>query len=430
LPPYPTTRSRQREGLTLSGRSKGSTVFKNGNVSEPFPPTSVTTRYRGGTQVTVSEGHPWSRNKRPAGDVGGDFYSEDHRVEFDPSGVALTDTTVLFPTGSNPGIRTSYFTGHVAPGTVAGGWSASGGLMFPPFIKTSDDDLDELGTSAIAQCLPTNSVADVGTAVAEIVKEGIPSMIGSQFWRGRTLKARTAGSEYLNVQFGWRPLVNDVRKFTNGVVNADSVLKQYERDAGKVVRRRYNFPTVVSVEETVLHESVPPTMPGANSVFNVSGGRLVRRREKRQNRWFSGAFTYHLPSGYDSRNALDRYALLAARLGGSATPDVLWNVSPWSWMVDWFSNAGDVVHNLHAFQTDGLVMRYGYIMVNTIITDTYTHEGSTFNGKPVTVAPLRLITEIKQRRQANPYGFGLTWDGLSPFQLSILAALGITRGRR
>jgi hypothetical protein len=115
-------------------------------------------------------------------------------------------------------------------------------------------------------------------------------------------------------------------------------------------------------------------------------------------------------------------------LGASLTPETLWNLAPWSWAVDWFSNTGDVLHNLQSFQSDGLVMRYGYMMVHTIVKDTYRLSSSNLgNDSSSGVSPLAYVTETKTRAKANPYGFGASWNGLSPHQLAILGALGITR---
>jgi hypothetical protein len=69
------------------------------------------------------------------------------------------------------------------------------------------------------------------------------------------------------------------------------------------------------------------------------------------------------------------------------------------------------------------------MMEHSIKTDIYTFFGkSGIYGRPdLTVPPLRLVTETKKRVPASPFGFGITWDGLSPLQVSILGALGITR---
>jgi hypothetical protein len=214
----------------------------------------------------------------------------------------------------------------------------------------------------------------------------------------------------------------------NAFIHADKVLAQYERDAGRVVRRRYRFPTKTSISESVVATGQVAQLLFDNATLrDGTSGKLTRIRETEYRQWFSGAFTYYLPIGYESRNALARVAAEASTLLGlSLTPDVLWELTPWSWAVDWFSNAGDVIHNISRFADHGLVMRYGYMMEHSICKDTYILERSGLAGN-VPVAPLTLVTETKQRRPANPFGFGLTWEGLSSFQAAILAALGITR---
>jgi hypothetical protein len=125
-----------------------------------------------------------------------------------------------------------------------------------------------------------------------------------------------------------------------------------------------------------------------------------------------------------------RDALRAKKLLGIIpTPSTLWNLAPWSWATDWFLNTGDVISNLTDWATDGLVMRYGYMMEHTIVRDTYTLTKPGLSSPGVRVQPLTLVTETKMRRKANPFGFGLTWSGLSPRQTAIAVALGLTRGK-
>jgi hypothetical protein len=67
------------------------------------------------------------------------------------------------------------------------------------------------------------------------------------------------------------------------------------------------------------------------------------------------------------------------------------------------------------------------MMDHSIVSHTYTLDKSGLVGSTVPVQPLTMVTETKQRVGANPFGFGLTWDGLSPLQKAIAAAVGITR---
>jgi len=425
--------TRRRALPSLSGRSWHVSENKNApwypweTDAPPFGVAYRDVQLPKGKQVTVSEGHPFHSSKRKGvvtGDVGGPFFTQKSYVLSKHKVKSIVNEFVY---DNNPERRRRYT--HTGLLVANPNPTSSSSDIYPPSYATSDDDLDEMGASAIANCAPTNSPANASTFLGELMKDGLPSLIGSQFWKDRTSKAKSASGEYLNIQFGWRPLVNDVSKFADVVRHADTVLAQFERDSGRVVRRKYKFPDEVSTESVQIAYDGQATPFGVYATVLGPGqtwGPVVRTRKITKRRYFSGAFTYFLPSGYDSRNEMSRFALLAERLGAVPTPDVLWELAPWSWAIDWFSNAGDVVSNISNYAKYGLIMRYGYIMEHVIVQDTYTQEGNN----PFKVDPLILVTETKRRRQANPYGFGVSWDGLSSFQASILAALGINRSRR
>jgi len=145
--------------------------------------------------------------------------------------------------------------------------------------------------------------------------------------------------------------------------------------------------------------------------------------------WFSGAFTYHLPTDFFSRNAMvSAGAKARTLLGLDLTPEVLWNSAPWSWAIDWFSNAGDVISNFSDWANDGLVLRYGYVMEHSFVTSTYVHNTPhRLKNRSVVVSPVVACVETKRRQKATPYGFAISWDSFTPRQLAITAALGITR---
>jgi hypothetical protein len=308
-------------------------------------------------------------------------------------------------------------------------------MPFPPGLNSSVAQLEQLGATAIARVRPTNSVANLAVTLAELKREGLPS-VNIFTWKDRLRAHKNVGDHYLGYQFGLSPLGKEIGNFAYGVTQANKLLSQYERDAGRVVRRRYEFPPKSVSETTMVDSNTNPFYDPYNTGFMNSGltgiqtGLLIRQRTTVQKRWFSGAFTYYLPTGYDARKRMDRMALFADEIVGlELSPEVLWNLAPWSWAVDWFSNFGDVISNISSFATDGLLLRYGYMMEHTIVSDTYTRATSNLfreGGGPLD-SFVTLVTETKMRRKANPYGFGISWNGLSAFQLSILAALGISR---
>jgi hypothetical protein len=206
-------------------------------------------------------------------------------------------------------------------------------------------------------------------------------------------------------------------------------VRQFDRDSGKVVRRAYNFPIEVTDSQVATGSNGTYMVPFNSDTKKATSAPWEVSRRVVQKKWFSGAFTYRVPLGNDSLSVLGRHASHAKKLLGiSLTPDTLWNLAPWSWATDWFANTGDVLSNISDCVTDGLVMHYGYMMVHTIVTDTYMPVGTDLiDGSSSSV--FSVVTETKQRRAANPFGFGISWDALSAFQLSIAGALGLSRVR-
>jgi len=299
------------------------------------------------------------------------------------------------------------------------------------------------GATAVSLVAPTNPTANLSTALAESFREGVPSLPGIQSWKQRTEKLRSVGSEYLNYQFGWAPLRDEVHSVVNAARHHRDIMQNYRHNEGRNVHRRFDF----SPEITVWQEEIscPPGTTLLNTTYLESGalansrGAVITCKKVRK-RWFEGCFTYGGPAKADNFGKHLGFGSEAdAVFGLELSPDVLWNLTPWSWAVDWFTNAGDVIHNVTNFALAGLVMRYGYMMEETSST-YYTQYANglfrhmdqkgppkKFHGEWEGACAIGEQTVRKSRCPANPFGFGVGWEGLSPTQLAITAALGITR---
>lgn len=367
-----------------------------------------------GIQVTESEGHRKSRNGKYY--EGGPFFTYRCEAKIPVRHVQLAEKS---------GARTYRYNGPI---------SIPAGLMTMPSGVPSNDSsyLDPIGAEAIAAVDPLNPNAQTGAALGEILRDRRLPVPAIQSWRRRTAVARAAADEYLSAVFGWLPLVDDIQNTARSVRDGNTVISNYHGASGSNVGREFSFPTESSVTITTVSPNARATYhPLANvPAFNNGSGPLTRTRESTTRRWFSGAFTYKA-AGDDSvvSNMLSKTSDANKLLGISLTPDLVWELTPWSWAIDWFSNAQDVIHNISSFELAGLIMRYGYIMEETSTIDTYTLPSTFLKGTTGTVPPATVVTTTKRRREANPFGFGLSWDGLSPTQLAITAALGITRLR-
>jgi len=396
-----------------------------------------------GTQVTESENHPnwrqtWVEENNPGSglfheepDRGGDFTTQKSWVESPVIPVVQRVTSGWYTNTIFQQQRITFY-GAVRP-------TGLGGNIFPPSARSSESQISAIGTDLISKCAPTNQVANFSTALLDTYHDGLPKLLGSLFWKDRAARVRdvykNAGNEYLNSEFGWKPLVKDVTDLSSGVLHLDKLVKQYIKDAGKVVRRKYGFPPIVKTEySTFVPQAVAALVGGADNslldqVFPFRGS-VQRTRQTTIFRWFSGAFTYHLPA--NTGDVFGEHARLAEQLlGVELTPEVLWELTPWSWAVDWFANLGNVIHNAQRWSSDGLVMRYGYVMEKSTVRDTYSHVGST-GLKPGNLAfpeSYVFVTETKLRRRATPFGFGINFAALTGQQKAISAALGLSRIR-
>jgi len=299
---------------------------------------------------------------------------------------------------------------------LAGPWRA------PPIAQ--DVELFGLGGTAISRCAPTAPAANVMTALAELRNDGLPRILGLDAFR-KKFRPSAGGGEYLNYQFAIKPFISDLQDIVKAVKQAHTILSQYERDSGKIVRRSYGFDPVYTSETVEVTPSLYPALP--SSMYRTFVPKVTRKTIRKDETWFDGAFTYHVDSG--AHYGVTKYLQEANRLFGiGITPSVIYNVTPWSWAFDWFFNLGDVLSNLSMALTDGLAMPYGYIMRKTTQTVTYTLSGVIAgDGTPITPSQTFTIVQ-KLRRRASPFGFGLAEGDLTPRQLAIAAALGLTMG--
>jgi hypothetical protein len=261
----------------------------------------------------------------------------------------------------------------------------------------------------------------------------------------RIASFRKLGKEYLNVQFGWRPFIDDLLSSVRAARKHTSLLKQMIRDSGLPVRRAYYFPDVVTTSVgtsyaglNLFDPGIGPSFSGADgrSTYMVGGntGKLTDVSYTTLKAWFKGSFVYYFPQG---NSLLDRVFETEAKAeyltGAEMTPELLWQLAPWSWLGGWFSDIGQVINSASNFSNDNLVLRYGYLMTEYTTRRELVQTGGLMNltGTSYPSVPFECsavyTTRSKERFRATPYGFGADTSKFSDFQWSILGALGLTK---
>jgi hypothetical protein len=255
--------------------------------------------------------------------------------------------------------------------------------------------------------------------------------------------------------FGLIPTHSDAVDIAKTMKTLSIRLLQLKRDAGRPVRRNLGLPiqqrseifqpttdirlgsTNISVDclenSNFGYNKVTDYGVGVGTAGSVRTQEAIPTFYMRETRkiWFSGSFTYQIPTipGLSGKleNWLSEYDRL---LGLSVNSSNAWQIAPWSWLIDWFL---DIRQNLDAISVahdDNLVVNYGYCMEQierSEIAKVQFTGGTGIAGNPFVHTQSSLLS--KRRIRANPYGFVKEADSSqwSAYRLAVLGALGISR---
>lgn len=234
---------------------------------------------------------------------------------------------------------------------------------------------------------------------------------------------KNVGSHYLNAQFGWLPFVSDLKRMYDLAFDLERRLQNIQRMNGKWHTRG----------GTLLNESSTDAMPDDTVLRLTPANSYVLDTSKASNSyqlvdtkkvWFKGRFCYYIPEA-EFRRPEWRLNTIRKMYGLSLTPDLVWNLTPWSWLVDYFTNVGDIMQNLSGGVIDGVVSKYAYVMGTRERKFVQTSTCGLKAGGSVSASIERGHTS-KSRVGGSPFSFAMSGD-LSTRQTAILGALGISR---
>lgn len=421
-----------REFTTSANKLKLLDLYQ-GNKLLVQQPTYIFKTY--GIEELVSDGHPWPPRKGTVGNVGGNFSVRRARWDVQPA-------IGYVPLPSGTVTKNAGYWGMVPTETSQSQLSSTN---LPGLI--SESTMLAMGAKGWAQYKPTRSQGGLDQAIGEIHQ--LPSLskiknLQNAFkaakaqhgwhlpfsWRSHRL-LKDVSDNYLNYVFGWVPIINDTIDLAANTVRLEKRLRQLYRDNGKAVRRSGPVgSTTTSVSVTNSYNSgggycFPPVVEGP---FDPKGQHKAITETTTTSFRFSGRFRYYIQFpkrnlGFLEVGSRYDYQLNRILFGGEITPQTLYEIMPWSWLIDWVAPLGDVIGNVVNDPIDNLTADYAFITGKQVSTKTYNVRGQGKEISPYDTTAT-LTQEVIQRRGASPYGFGLLWSDFSLKQLSILAALG------
>jgi hypothetical protein len=312
--------------------------------------------------------------------------------------------------------------------------SAANDFINPP---TSSSDLESQAAVWYGRMAPVVGEFSLSTFLGEL-REGLPRLLPDIIRRANF--ARAAGSDYLNVEFGFKPLVDDLRNIAEILMSASYGLY---RPLGAYHRQRAAQP-IITFDRVELSNSagyvatgdylqtlsgIPSSTPMTTErIFDIWGSTVRRSTLKR---WFEGEFVYIPKASFDPKNFFDRYETL---MKVELTPSVLWELSPWSWLFDWFLQIGGAISAMEAGMDNRVLSTYYYAMEEfTSSVSLSVHMFRLRSGSSPALPSLYLQKSelhTKRRIRGNPFGFtGVSSNPLSLEQSAILGALGLTKTR-
>jgi hypothetical protein len=155
---------------------------------------------------------------------------------------------------------------------------------------------------------------------------------------GDTLISKGA-SAYLSYEFGWKPIISDLRKLVDLQASISKRFKFLLANSGKTVKRErvlYEMDGQLVQDQFVVGGDPAPRSVSPPAGTYYSEGKWTARAV------YHTSFKYEMPDvGLREPTGAEKRMLSGLNIDLS----VLWNVLPWSWLIDWFSTAGDLIED-------------------------------------------------------------------------------------
>lgn len=224
-------------------------------------------------------------------------------------------------------------------------------------------------------------------------------------------------------QFGWRPLIDDLKKLMKFQLIVEKRVRQidqaFDRQRGYLGKATLeNFSTVTVEPDKGLNSS-------SGLFYRADRTTVSSTRSWCTVPWAPRSKFRSLGSDAAKAKAFNE----ALGFNGRNIPLTIWKALPWTWLTDWFVNISDsilAVNNLIDYQPGT-----GCIMVHRSIVTSFPGGMCTHLGEPViSVSSHESTREIKQRFVISDWGVGLPTmkvPFLDTFKLSVLGSLTILK---
>jgi len=281
--------------------------------------------------------------------------------------------------------------------------------------------------TAMARTNPGRAVVSVPTFIGEL--KDFPSLVrqGGRLalrLKDRSKKLRRRGRDkeaadaYLAYKFGIAPMISDVQKLMDFQGQTEKRMAELDRlyAKGGMRRRVEIFSATSSTQQKNFAVESTLSSVVRCDVMTITTGR----------KWCTLRWQPTSPPQFKNDQEKQQVAQkLVFGLNAESLTLTAWNLLPWSWMIDWFSNCGDYIAAHNNAVPAQAVGRCTMTHLETSTSYRRSDSNSWIQGGNA------VFTRTSKTRVI---GGGNNLEASLPFlsgnQLSILGALAVSRGRR
>lgn len=237
--------------------------------------------------------------------------------------------------------------------------------------------LGNLAALALANANPNRPDVDLPVSIAELRE--LPSLLkdATGLIAGISRPGRTSAKANLMVQFGLIPIVNDIRSLFNF---AESVSKreQYLRELSAGSKR---------IKRKLAVERWTHTEADLVGIWNGTAENSTTTNRIRFSGKMTRTYWYTMRASLiDVLSEREIRSLAPQLVTGTHTVSAkqIWELVPWSWLIDWFSDTGDILAAFRGglrWQWSGLNVMY---KTDYHITGVFPNKRSGFTYTPST----------------------------------------------
>jgi hypothetical protein len=236
-------------------------------------------------------------------------------------------------------------------------------LLYTPLLQ--QDSLRSYAAKGMAKMKPDLTQISLPNFILEM--KDLRGLF--KLWKHDLSVAKNLSGAYLNWKFGWDPLIKDLQIIAAKTTAFKDKLAQWERDAGRILK---SSTTLIKANDELsgsfnhLGSSTLPTMWVARRTASIT------------------AHCRYRPTPVAVHGRLKGLLGFLDGLGFQLDPGILWEAIPFSFVVDWFLNVGDWLHqfNLDLLELPIELVEFALQVKEELVVTSQCTNTFSINGGP------------------------------------------------